>query len=44
MHSNMAPPVSKCKEDGVLADHEVSLPDLPLSVSREDWVESQRAD
>ncbi len=38
------PPVSGCSEGGGLAEHVVSLPDLPLSVSREDWVESQRAD
>lgn len=28
----------------MLIEHVVPLPDLPSSVSREDWVESQRAD
>ena len=36
--------MSGCSEDGVLAEHVVSLRDLPSSVSRADWVKSQRAD
>lgn len=36
------PPVSECGKG--IGEHVVSLPDLPPSVSREDWVKSQKAD
>lgn len=42
--SSLDPPGSGGSDGEVLIEHVVPLPDLPSSVSREDWVKSQRAD